>query len=143
MARISSLPVPAISRHVGLGLGGCHRPDTPLILSAEARIPGHEGKDTSLRSHCGSPSASWPWSFWSAALKLLAAAGLTLPTTLGISAWLAPLSALGLMMYMTGATAVRVVRREWGYALGDLTFIALSGFAAWGWAFGPGAQLSC
>lgn len=78
-----------------------------------------------------------------AVLKLLAAAGLALPTTLGIAAWLAPLAALGLMMYMTGATAVRVVRREWGYALGDLTFIALSGLAAWGWAFGPGAQLSC
>lgn len=77
-----------------------------------------------------------------AVIKLLAAGGLVLPTTLGVAEWLTPLAAVGLMMYMTGATAVRVVRREWGYAVGDVVFIALSGFTAWGWAFGPGQLLS-
>ncbi|MDZ5079157.1 DoxX family protein [Nesterenkonia sp. HG001] len=76
------------------------------------------------------------------ALKMLAGLGLVLPAVLGIAEWLVPTAALGLMMYMTGATAVRTVRREWGYAVADVAFILMAGIVAWGRTFGPGTYLA-
>jgi len=70
------------------------------------------------------------------ALKVLAAVGLILPVVLDVAPVLVPLAALGLVLVMTGATTVRIVRREWRYALGDLAFFALAAFVAWG-RFGP------
>lgn len=68
--------------------------------------------------------------------KLLAAAGLVLPPILDVATELTPLAALGLVLLMTGATTVRIVRREWRNALGDLVFFAAAAFVAWG-RFGP------
>jgi len=66
------------------------------------------------------------------AAKVLAAAGLILPAVLDTAPVLVPLAALGLVLLMTGATTVRIVRQEWRYALGDLFFFALAAFVAWG-----------
>lgn len=70
------------------------------------------------------------------AVKLLAVAGLLLPPALDTAPMVVPLAALGLVLLMTGATTVRIVRREWGRALGDLVFFGLAAFVAWGrvWA---------
>jgi len=65
-------------------------------------------------------------------MKLLAVAGMLLPPLLGVATWLVPLAALGLMLLMTGAATVRIVRREWRAFLGDLVFLALAAFVAWG-----------
>lgn len=70
------------------------------------------------------------------AVKVLAVAGLILPVVLDIAPVLVPLAALGLVLLMTGATTVRIVRQEWRYAVVDLTFFALAAFVAWG-RFGP------
>lgn len=69
-------------------------------------------------------------------VKVLAAAGLILPAVLDIAPGLVPMAALGLVLLMTGATTVRIVRQEWRYALWDLVFFALAAFVAWG-RFGP------
>lgn len=70
------------------------------------------------------------------ALKLLAVAGLLLPPALDTAPMVVPLAALGLVLLMTGATTVRIIRREWRNALGDLVFFTLAAFVAWGrvWA---------
>ncbi|WP_229503308.1 DoxX family protein [Nesterenkonia sedimenti] len=65
-----------------------------------------------------------------------------MPALIDTAIWLVPLAALGLMMFMTGAVAVRVVRREWGSVLGDMFFIAMAGFVAWGRAFSSEAFLA-
>jgi hypothetical protein len=70
------------------------------------------------------------------AVKVLAAIGLILPAALDIAPVLVPLAALGLVLLMTGATTVRLMRKEWRYAAGDLIFITLATFVAWG-RFGP------
>lgn len=70
-------------------------------------------------------------------LKVAAATGLVLPVVFDVALWLVPLAALGLMMFMTGAVTIRVVRREWTIAIADLAFIAMATFVAWGRAFGP------
>jgi len=66
------------------------------------------------------------------AVKVAGAVGLVLPAVTGIAPVLVPVAALGFVLVMTGATTVRIVRREWRNALGDLVFVALSGFVAWG-----------
>lgn len=68
--------------------------------------------------------------------KLLAAGGLILPPVLDVLPGLVPFAALGLVLLMTGATTVRIVREEWRYAVGDLMFFTLAAFVAWG-RFGP------
>ncbi|WP_420114978.1 DoxX family protein [Pseudactinotalea sp.] len=65
-------------------------------------------------------------------LKLVAVAGLLLPPLLGVAPQLVPLAALGLVLLMTGAATVRIVRHEWPHFLGDLVFFALAAFVAWG-----------
>lgn len=77
-----------------------------------------------------------------AVIKMAGGAGLVLPALFDFATWLVPLAALGLMMFMTGATAVRIVRREWGATIGDLVFIAMAGFVAWGRSFGPEAFIA-
>ncbi len=66
------------------------------------------------------------------AVKVLAAAGLILPALFDIAPVLVPLAALGLVLLMTGAATVRIVRREWRYVPVDLFFLALAAFVAWG-----------
>jgi DoxX-like family len=70
------------------------------------------------------------------ALEVLGAAGLILPAVLGIAPILVPLAALGLAIIMVGAAITRIRRREYKYLVGDLVYLALAGFVAWG-RFGP------
>ena len=70
------------------------------------------------------------------ALEVLAAVGLILPALLDIAPVLVPLAALGLVMIMLGAVITRIRRHEAKFMVGDLVYLALAGFVAWG-RFGP------
>lgn len=65
-------------------------------------------------------------------IKLLAVAGLLLPPLFDVALTLVPLAASGLVLLMTGAITVRIVRDEWRIALGDLLFLGMAAFVAWG-----------
>ncbi|MDV3221755.1 DoxX family protein [Intrasporangium sp.] len=64
--------------------------------------------------------------------KIIGSAGMVLPALLDVAVILVPLAASGLMLVMAGAGTTRFRRSEWGYLLGDLMFIGLLGFIAWG-----------
>jgi hypothetical protein len=70
------------------------------------------------------------------ALEVLAAVGLLLPAALDVAPVLVPLAAVGLVVIMAGATYTRIRRHEVKFMLGDLIYLALAGFVAWG-RFGP------
>ena len=70
------------------------------------------------------------------ALEVLAAVGLVLPAALDIAPVLVPLAAVGLVLIMAGATFTRIRRHEVTFMVGDLVYLALAGFVAWG-RFGP------
>lgn len=74
-------------------------------------------------------------------VKVLASIGLILPAVVDVAPVLVAWAALGLMLIMTGAATVRIVRREWNYLLGDLGFFTLAAFVAWG-RFGPESFVS-
>jgi hypothetical protein len=66
-----------------------------------------------------------------AAAEVLAAAGLTLPTSTGIMPWLTPLAAAGLLVIMIGAAVLHLRRMAYGQAVGDsilLAFVAFVGY---------------
>jgi hypothetical protein len=69
------------------------------------------------------------------ALELLAAVGLILPAALDIAPVLVPLAATGAVLLMVGAVITRLRRRE-VYVVGDLVYLVLAAFVAWG-RFGP------
>lgn len=64
--------------------------------------------------------------------KIIGSVGLVLPGLLDVAVVLVPLAASGLMLVMAGAVTTRFRRSEWGYLLGDLMFVGLLGFIAWG-----------
>lgn len=66
------------------------------------------------------------------AIKVVGAAGLTVPTLLDAAPGLVPVAACGMALFMAGAGATRFRRREWAYLAGDVVFIALFAFLAWG-----------
>jgi hypothetical protein len=70
------------------------------------------------------------------AVEVLAAVGLVLPAALGIAPVLVPLAALGLVILMAGAVMTRLRRREVAFMVGDLVYLGLAAFVAWG-RFGP------
>ncbi|MFI0979698.1 DoxX family protein [Streptomyces sp. NPDC021093] len=72
------------------------------------------------------------------AVELLAAAGLILPAVLGIAPVLVPLAATGLVLLFAGALTMRLRRGERATIAGDLIYLALALFLAWG-RFGPEA----
>ncbi|MPZ54067.1 MAG: DoxX family protein [Acidimicrobiia bacterium] len=88
------------------------------------------------------PSARWVEDFSAGSLKaigaleVLAAMGLILPAALDIAPVLVPLAALGLVILMIGAVITRIRRHEAKFMMGDLVYVALAGFVAWG-RFGP------
>ncbi|GIH06112.1 hypothetical protein Rhe02_41790 [Rhizocola hellebori] len=88
------------------------------------------------------PSARWAEDFSAGSVKAIGAVevlgglGLILPAALGIAPVLVPLAALGLVVVMIGAAITRIRRREFGYLMADLVYLALAGFVAWG-RFGP------
>jgi hypothetical protein len=63
--------------------------------------------------------------------EVLAAAGLTLPTSTGIMPWLTPLAAAGLLVIMAGAAVLHLRRMAYAQAVGDsllLAFVAFVGY---------------
>lgn len=60
-----------------------------------------------------------------AAVKLTGGVGLLVPP-------LVPLAACGLALFMSGAATTRFRRSEWGSMAGDVIFLALFVFLAWG-----------
>jgi len=70
------------------------------------------------------------------ALELLAAAGLILPAALNIAPVLVPLTAVGVVLLFVGAVITRLRRGEKVTILGDLVYLAMAAFVAWG-RFGP------
>ncbi|MCX3289708.1 DoxX family protein [Streptomyces sp. NEAU-H22] len=83
-------------------------------------------------------SAQWVLEFSPGALKaigaveLLAAVGLTLPAALDVAPALAPLTATGLVLLFTCAVTMRLRRGEKATIAGDLIYLALAAFVAWG-----------
>jgi hypothetical protein len=65
-------------------------------------------------------------------IKLVGCVGLILPGALGIAPVLSPLAACGLMLFMAGAATTRFRRMEWTYLAGDLVYLSLFAFLAWG-----------
>jgi hypothetical protein len=88
------------------------------------------------------PSARWVEDFSAGsvkaigALEVLGGIGLILPAALGIAPILVPLAALGLVIVMAGAAITRIRRHEFMFMVGDLVYLALAAFVAWG-RFGP------
>ena len=67
-----------------------------------------------------------------ATAEILAALGLVLPRLTGIASVLVPLAAAGLVLLMLGAALTRIRRREPGFMVVDLLFVALAAFVAVG-----------
>lgn len=65
-------------------------------------------------------------------IKVTGALGLILPAVTGVATVLSPLAACGLALFMSGAATTRFRRDEWGYMAGDVVFIAVLAFVAWG-----------
>lgn len=66
-------------------------------------------------------------------IKMTGALGLGLPVLVGIAPVLTPLAACGLALFMAGAATTRFRRNEWPSMVGDMVFIGLFAFLAWGW----------
>ncbi|UVI36315.1 DoxX family protein [Brevibacterium spongiae] len=65
-------------------------------------------------------------------IEVLGGLGLFLPGLLTPTAWLVPVAASGMALYMAGAVTERIRRSEYGNLLGDLIFLAVMLFLAWG-----------
>lgn len=65
-------------------------------------------------------------------IKLICCFGLILPGALDIAPVLTPIAACGLMLFMAGAATTRFRRMEWKYLAGDLIYLGLFAFLAWG-----------
>lgn len=65
-------------------------------------------------------------------LKVLGAVGLVLPTALDVAPGLVPVAACCMALFMAGAGTTRFRRGEWTYLAGDLVFIGVFAFLAWG-----------
>ena len=66
------------------------------------------------------------------ALEVLAAIGLILPGVTGIAPVLVPVAAIGVALIQTGAVIVHARRSETRELVGNLVFIAIAVFIAWG-----------
>ena len=66
------------------------------------------------------------------AVEILGAFGLILPALLDIAPILVPLAAVGLAVIMAGAAIVEFRRHDFKHALGNLIYLALAAFVAWG-----------
>jgi hypothetical protein len=84
------------------------------------------------------PSQYWVDDFGDAHLKaigtikIIGCLGLILPAALGVAPVLTPLAACGLMLLMSGAATTRFRRGEWRLLAGDLLYLTLFAFLAWG-----------
>jgi hypothetical protein len=73
-----------------------------------------------------------------AGLELLGAVGLILPAALDIAPVLVPLAASGVVLLFVGAVTMRLRRGERATIVGDVVYLAMAAFVAWG-RFGPEA----
>jgi hypothetical protein len=60
------------------------------------------------------------------------------PAALGIAPVLVPLAATGAVLLFAGAVIMRLRRGERATIIGDMVYLALAAFVAWG-RFGPGS----
>ena len=67
-----------------------------------------------------------------AAIKLLGGLGLLLPAVGDVAPGLIPVAACGLALFMAGAGTTRFRRGEVQSLVGDLVFLAMFAFLAWG-----------
>jgi hypothetical protein len=67
-----------------------------------------------------------------AAIKLLGGLGLLLPAIGDVAPGLVPVAACGLALFMAGAGTTRFRRGEVQSLVGDLVFLAMFAFLAWG-----------
>lgn len=65
-------------------------------------------------------------------IKLLGALGLLLPAIGDVAPGLVPVAACGLALFMAGAGTTRFRRHEMVSLVGDLVFLGLFAFVAWG-----------
>ncbi|UPK73924.1 DoxX family protein [Nocardioidaceae bacterium SCSIO 66511] len=87
----------------------------------------------------GHGSSRWADQFSPAAFKSIGAievtggVGLVLPAAVSIAPILVPFAALGMGLYMAGATTTRLLRNEPAKMIaGDLLFVAMTVFVVWG-----------
>ncbi len=80
----------------------------------------------------------WPHDFtagkvwFMGAIEVIGGAGLILPAALDSTAFLVPVAASGMALYMAGAATERIRRDEYPQLAGDLVFLAGMLFLAWG-----------
>ena len=92
----------------------------------------------------GGAASKWVNDFSPGALKaigvleILAAVGLIVPAAVGIAPVLVPLAASGAVLLFAGAAIMRLRRGERATVIGDLVYLAMAAFVAWG-RFGPGS----
>jgi hypothetical protein len=70
------------------------------------------------------------------AIEVLGAVGLILPAVTDIAPILVPMAAVGTVLLMVGAMATHLRRGEAMAGVGNLVYLALAAFVAWG-RFGP------
>ncbi len=87
----------------------------------------------------GHGSSRWADQFSPAAFKALGmievtgGVGLVLPGAVGVAPVLVPFAALGMALYMAGATTTRLLRHEPVTMIaGDMLFVAMTVFVVWG-----------
>ena len=86
---------------------------------------------TAMRKQMASLPGGPPFFRFIGLAELLAAAGLTLPSSTGIMPWLTPLAAAGLLVIMIGAAVLHLRRAAYPQAAGDslvLVFVAAVGY---------------
>ena len=83
---------------------------------------------TPMRKQMASMPGGPPFFRFIGVAEVVAAAGLTLPTSTGIMPWLTPLAAAGLLPIMLGALILHLRRSAYPQAVGD--FIVLAFVAA-------------
>lgn len=109
-----------------------------LVSTAKAFVPREKMAATS-------PAAEWVMDFSPGALRalalleFLAAIGLILPALLDIAPFMVPVTASCVALLFVGATIVRWRRGERKTVLGDVVYLLIAVFVAWGrfglWAF--------
>ena len=107
-----------------------------LVSSSKMFVPKEK-----LASMLGAASR-WVEDFSPGALKaiggleFLGAVGLILPAALDIAPVLVPVAAVCVVLLFVGAVTVRLHRGERVTIVGDLVYLAMAAFVAWG-RFGP------
>jgi hypothetical protein len=86
---------------------------------------------TPLRRQLASLPGGPPFFRFIGLAEVLAAAGLTLPTSTGIMPWLTPLAAAGLLVIMVGAAVLHLRRAAYPQSVLDflvVAFVAVVGY---------------